>query len=82
MVTVEDIKTALGITGENFDSLLTIYMDNTKDYLISAGVPEDRMTAGIIARGVADQWNYGAGAGTWSKIFIDQATQLALGGKS
>lgn len=80
-MTVEDIKQALGITGEYFDDLLTIYMNTTVEYLRNAGVSDEKMNVGVVARGVSDLWNYGAGQGTWSKIFIDMASQLALGGK-
>lgn len=80
-MTVEDIKKALGITGEYFDELLSIYMESTKTYLRNAGVSDENMNVGVVARGVADLWNYGAGQGTWSQIFIDMASQLALGGK-
>ena len=79
-MTVEDIKQALGITGEHFDDLLTIYMNTTIEYLRNAGVSDEKMNVGVVARGVSDLWNYGAGQGTWSKIFIDMASQLALGG--
>ena len=79
-MTVEDIKKALGITGEYFDELLTIYMDTTKAYLRNAGVSDENMNVGVVARGVADLWNYGAGKGEWSKVFIDMASQLALRG--
>ena len=80
-MTIEDIKTALGITGEYFDELLSIYMDTAKAYLRNAGVSDENMNVGVVARGVADLWNYGAGQGTWSQIFIDMASQLALGGE-
>ena len=80
-MTIEDIKTALGITGEYFDELLSIYMDTAKAYLRNAGVSDENMNVGVVARGVADLWNYGAGKGEWSQVFIDMASQLALGGK-
>ena len=77
-MTVEDIKKALGITGEHFDDLLTIYMNTTVDYLRGAGVKEENINIGVVARGVSDLWNYGAGKGAWSTIFVDMVTQLAL----
>lgn len=80
-MTIEDIKKALGITGEYFDDVLQVYFDTTKIYLHNAGVADEKMNIGVVARGVADLWNYGAGQGTWSKIFIDMASQLALGGE-
>ena len=79
-MTVDDIKQALGITGEYFDELLTIYMDTTKAYLRNAGESDENMNVGVVARGVADLWKYGAGKGEWSKVFIDMASQLALRG--
>lgn len=79
-MTIEDIKEALGITGDHFDGLLTIYMNTTMAYLRNAGVSDENMNIGVVARGVADLWNYGAGKGEWSKVFIDMASQLALRG--
>lgn len=78
MVTLADIKKALNITGDYQDDALQIYMDEAVAFLVDAGVPESRMTAGIIARGVSDLWNYGAGEGKLSQYFMMRASQLAL----
>ena len=78
MVTLKQIKDALGITTDYQDSTIQIYMNETIAYLEDAGVPQSRMTAGIVARGVSDLWNYGAGEGKLSEYFRDRATQLAL----
>ena len=77
-VTVEQIKTATGITGEYQDQTLEQWMDEAKAFLIDAGVSEENMTVGIIARGVLDLWNYGAGDGKLSSYFMMRASQLAL----
>ena len=78
MPTLADVKNALNITGEYQDATLTLWMNEVVDFLQKAGVPAASMTAGIIARGVADLWNYGAGDGKLSEYFIQRAAQLAL----
>lgn len=77
-ITLEDIKYALGITGEYQDETLTIYMAEVISFLIDAGVPRNKITSGVVARGVSDLWNYGGAEGTLSQYFIQRATQLAL----
>ena len=59
------VKDALGI-GENtaLDDTLTEYIEETLAFIYGAGVPESAVTAGLVARGVSDLWNYGSGGGT------------------
>lgn len=78
MIALNDIKTALGITGEYQDDTLQTYIDDVVDFLHGAGISDDRITAGIVARGVSDLWNYGAGEGKLSEYFIQRAAQMAL----
>lgn len=77
---LENVKTALGITGSYQDNTLQIYIDEVNNYLISAGMPEEKVnstdTIGIVVRGVADLWNYGSGDGKLSPYFMQRATQL------
>ena len=77
---LEDVKNALGITGDYQDATLTVYIDEVVDFLTEAGVKESYITSGIIARGVADLWQYGAGEGKLSSYFMMRASQLALKG--
>lgn len=77
MPTLANVKTALGITGNYQDGTLQIYFDEVVAVLIDAGVAESLITDGIVARGVADLWNYGAGEGKLSEYFMQRATQLA-----
>lgn len=77
MPTLANVKTALGITGNYQDATLQIYFDEVVAFLIDAGVAESLITDGIVARGVADLWNYGAGEGKLSEYFMQRATQLA-----
>lgn len=78
------VKSALGIGGTYQDDTLQIYIDEVKDYLQSAGVSEEiilsKKAIGIISRGVADLWNYGAGNAQLSSYFMQRATQLVLEG--
>ena len=75
---LENVKTALGITGTYQDATIQIYIDEVTAFLAGAGVPTSKITAGIVARGVSDLWNYGAGDGKLSEYFIQRASQLAL----
>lgn len=77
MPTLANVKTALGITGNYQDATLQIYFNEVVAFLIDAGVAEALITDGIVARGVADLWNYGAGEGKLSEYFMQRATQLA-----
>lgn len=78
---LHDTKVALGITGTYMDDTLQIWINETTSFLKSAGVPQNKITPGIVARGVADLWNYGAGDGKLSQYFMQRAAQLSLGGK-
>ena len=75
---LEDIKNALGITGDYQDATLTVYINEVVDFLVEAGVKESNITSGIIARGVADLWNYGSNDGSLSSYFKERATQLSF----
>lgn len=82
MATLDEVKNALGITGSYQDATLTQYVNEVVAFLKDAGVSEANITSGVIARGVSDLWNYGAGDGTISEYFKIRASQLALkGGK-
>jgi hypothetical protein len=74
---LEDVKTALGIVGNYNDSAIQIYIDEVTDFLRGAGVADTNITVGIVARGVADLWNYGSGNGKLSDYFMQRATQLS-----
>lgn len=77
-VTLNDVKNALGITGDYQNDTMQIYFDEVIDYLMNAGVNESNVTKGIVARGVSDLWNYGTGEGKFSEYFYQRAKQLAL----
>lgn len=77
MATLEDVKNALGITGNYQDATLQIYFDEVVSFLRGAGVPQAKITSGIVARGVSDLWNYGGAEGKLSSYFLQRATQLA-----
>jgi hypothetical protein len=80
MWTLDDVKTALGVTGSYQDGTLQQYATEVVGFLHDAGVTDANITSGIVARGVADLWNYGAGEGKLSQYFIMRASQLALKG--
>ena len=75
-----EVKNALGITGTYHDATLQVYFDEAVSYLEGAGVPSGKITSGIVARGVADLWNYGGEGGKLSPYFLQRAAQLALRG--
>lgn len=78
MAMIDDVKNALGVTGNYQDSTLSQYITEVEAFLVDAGVPKSRITSGIVSRGVADLWNYGAGEGKLSSCFMMRASQLAL----
>ena len=82
MALIDDVRKALGITGIYQDNTLEQYINEVKAFLVDAGVPEAQQSSGVIARGVADLWNYGAGEGKLSSYFIMRASQLALKGSA
>ena len=72
-----DVKNALGITGTYQDNTIQVYINEVVDFLKEAGVSASNITSGIVARGVSDLWNYGAGDGKLSPYFIQRAAQLS-----
>lgn len=78
MATLASVKNALGITGTYQDSTLQVYIDEVIGFLTEAGVASADITDGIVARGVADLWNYGGNEGKLSEYFMQRAAQLAL----
>lgn len=82
MAILDDVKTGLGITGNYQDGALNLYIDEVKAFLTDAGVKAETVDSpaavGIITRGVADLWNYGAGEGALSEYFMQRAIQLKL----
>lgn len=78
---LERVKKALGITGTYQDDTLSIYIDEVKEYLVSAGVDttvvNSSVAIGVICRGVADLWNYGNAGTELSSYFKERAIQLS-----
>lgn len=78
---LESVKNALGITGTYQDATLQIYIDEVIAYMKDAGVSieviNSSASAGVIARGVTDLWNYNGGAGKLSDYFYQRVSQLA-----
>lgn len=78
---LEKVKSALGITGEYQDATLKIYIEEVIAYMSDAGVPTEvinsSVSAGVIARGVTDLWNYNGGAGKLSDYFYQRVSQLS-----
>ena len=77
---LKEIKASGNISGDYQDSTIQFYVDETKNYLISAGVSADvvgsTLAKGCIARGVWDLWNPIPGAGKFSDFFYERAEQL------
>lgn len=78
---LNEIKNRLGITGSYQNATLNAYIEDTKSYLLSAGVPESVVNSsasvGVIARGVSDLW-YGSSG--FSEYFYQRALQLKYEG--
>lgn len=72
--------------GEWRDAMLTVYIDEVKDFMKRAGVPDSvissKASVGCITLGVNDLWNYSSGGARLSEYFKQRVTQLAMGGDS
>lgn len=75
---LSSVKSALGIVGDYQDETISEYIDEVVSFLVDAGVKNQNITSGIIARGVSDLWNYGAADGKLSNYFLQRATQLSF----
>ena len=80
---LEHVKNSLGQAGNDYiDPVFQPLIEEVREYLDGAGIPfsetDARPFGGIVARGVADLWNYGAGAAALSPYFHERAAQLAL----
>lgn len=73
---LNEVKAALGITGDYQDETLKVYIAEVISFLKTAGVNEHNITVGVVARGVADLWNYGGAEGKLSEYFMQRAAQL------
>lgn len=71
------VKQALNVTGEYQDNCLTQFINEVTSFLVEAGVKQANITPGIVTRGVADLWNYGAADGKLSEYFFQRASQLS-----
>lgn len=74
------VKAALGIAGTYQDETLSTYIEEVNDFLKGAGVDLDDVKPGLVARGVSDLWNYGAGGGKLSEYFLQKAAQMSYKG--
>ena len=74
---INDVKTALNVTGNYQDNTIASYIDEVVAFLNDAGVASSKITPGIVSRGVSDLWNYGAGEGKLSQYFMQRAAQLS-----
>ena len=72
-----NVKQALGIEGDYQNNTISQYIDEVTAFLTDAGVSSANITSGMVARGVADLWNYGAADGKLSEYFMQRATQLS-----
>lgn len=75
---LSSVKSALGIVGDYQDETISEYIDEVVSFLVDAGVKNQNITSGIVARGVSDLWNYGAADGKLSDYFFQRATQLSF----
>ena len=77
MVTLSEVKAAMGVTGSYQDAQLQPFFDDVVAFIRAAGVPDAAITPAIVARGVLDTWNYGAGGTKLSEYFLQRLTQLS-----
>ncbi|MCR5652225.1 MAG: hypothetical protein K6F88_00325 [Ruminococcus sp.] len=74
---LDDVKSAMGITGDYQDKTLRPYFNEVVSFLRESGVSERNISVGIVARGVSDLWNYGGAEGKLSEYFYQRAAQLS-----
>lgn len=78
---LEKVKKGLGVSGTYQDDTLQLYINEVKEFMRNAGVTQSTIdgseSVGVIIRGVADLWNYGAGSTELSPYFLQRVTQLA-----
>ena len=70
--------------GEWRDEMLTVYINEVKDFMKRAGVSDATLNSeasvGCIMLGVNDLWNYSSGGVELSAYFKQRVIQLADGG--
>lgn len=75
------IKSGLGITTNYQDDTLQVYIDEVKEFMLSAGVApsviDSPASVGCILQGVNDLWNYSAGGTKLSEYFKMRVVQLS-----
>ena len=80
-----EVKKGLNITGNFQDGALQMYINEVLAFLSDAGVEkavlDSDAVVGVVARGVSDLWNYGAGGTAFSPYFMQRAAQLAYKSK-
>lgn len=80
-------KVKLGLFGSASgawrDDMLQVYVDEVREFMKDAGVPESVITSdaavGCIMMGVSDLWNYNSGGVKFSEYFNKRVMQLAAG---
>ena len=79
---LEEVKQRLSITGHDLDPTINGMIDDVVAFCLSAGVKYSQLVKpdviGLVARGVADLWNYGAGDGKFSQVFHMRLNQLCI----
>ncbi len=84
-MTIDEIAVKVSLllqrsTDESFLSVLPLYCSEAQQVIKNAGVKdtvaESAKAVGVIARGVLDLWNFGAGEGKFSPLFFQLVEQL------
>jgi len=78
--TLAAVKKLMLISGDYHDEMLSLYIDEVQAYMTDAGVRPAfaEESLGVVAIGVSDLWNYGAGKTELSEYFKQRVIQLAL----
>lgn len=79
---LEEVKTGLGISGNQHDMLLLSKISAVKNYMENAGVSATQLasplSAATILVGVTDLWDLKSGEIKFSPIFNTLVSQLAV----
>lgn len=79
-LTLANVMAAMGQDGNTYlETQIQPYYEDVISFLTDSGISPDKITVGLVARGVSDLWNYGAGNGRLSLYFLQRASQLGVG---
>lgn len=81
MRVLEKVKKLLNITSSYMDDVISLWISETVRFMVDAGVnkkvADSSYAVGVVARGVADLYDFGSGSGEFSNHFKQSVIQLS-----